>query len=158
VFDCVVFDFGEKNSMFCLKDADNGLTKASQWWILHRNDVKTIIETDIEYRKVFHINRKSDGAFDEFYFLSLLKWNNPNYVFVDKKIVHDDFQNGTVQRNPKIFNKFIKQEVVSFDKILQRVKKIGKDQNIPSALFNDSGPLIHINYTALVMNTKSITK
>lgn len=42
-------------------------------------------------------------------------------------------------------------EIVSFDKILQRVKKIGRDQNIQCALFHSSGPLLNINYTALVM-------
>ena len=42
-------------------------------------------------------------------------------------------------------------EVVSFDKILQRIKKIGKDSSIPCFLNNDSGSLININYTVLAM-------
>ena len=45
----------------------------------------------------------------------------------------------------------LSREVVSFDKILQRIKKIGKDANIPCSLFNDSGSLSNINYTSLAM-------
>ena len=97
-----------KSSMFNLINANEALTKTSQWWILHRDDVKLILENNKEYRKIFTINKKSDGAFDEFYFLSLLKWLNPRHTFIDYKVMHDDFQKGTIQRNPKIYNKLIK--------------------------------------------------
>jgi hypothetical protein len=97
-----------KKSMFNLINTNGDLTKTSQWWILHRNDVKLILENNKEYRKIFTINKKSDGAFDEFYFLSLLKWLNPNHKFIDKKVMYDDFQEGTIQRSPKIYNKLIK--------------------------------------------------
>ena len=98
---------GDK-SFFHLINTNGDLTKTSQWWILHRNDVKTIIENDSEYRKIISISKKSDGSYDEFYFLSLLRWINPNHQFIDKKVMYDDFQKGTIQRSPKIFNKFIK--------------------------------------------------
>ena len=68
---------------------------------------KLILENNKEYRKIFTISKKSDGAFDEFYFLSLLKWLNPEHNFVNKKVMYDDFQKGTIQRNPKIYNKLI---------------------------------------------------
>ena len=42
-------------------------------------------------------------------------------------------------------------EVVSFDKILQRIKKIGRDSTIPSVLRNDYCSLDNINYTVLAM-------
>lgn len=43
-------------------------------------------------------------------------------------------------------------EVVSFDKILQRIKKIGHDSNIPRLLYsNDDNKLINVNYTSLAM-------
>jgi hypothetical protein len=97
-----------KCSMFNLINTIGTLTKTSQWWILHRNDVRLILENNKKYRKIFTINKKSDGAFDEFYFLSLLKWLNPRHDFVDKKVMYDEFQKGTIQRNPKIYNKLIK--------------------------------------------------
>ena len=96
-----------KSSMFNLINTNGSITKTSQWWILHRDDVKLILENNEKYRKIFTINKKSDGAFDEFYFLSLLKWLNPTHKFVDKKVMYDDFQEGTIQKNPKIYNKLI---------------------------------------------------
>lgn len=45
----------------------------------------------------------------------------------------------------------LSREVVSFDKILQRIKKIGKCANNPCSLINDSGSLSNINYTSLAM-------
>lgn len=42
-------------------------------------------------------------------------------------------------------------EVVSFDKILQRIKKIGKDVNFPCSIYNEYGSLNNINYTSLAM-------
>jgi ribonucleoside-diphosphate reductase alpha chain len=42
-------------------------------------------------------------------------------------------------------------EIVSFDKILQRIKKIGKDVNLPSSFTNECGSLNNINYTSLAM-------
>jgi ribonucleoside-diphosphate reductase alpha chain len=42
-------------------------------------------------------------------------------------------------------------EIVSFDKILQRIKKIGKDVNLPCSFTNEYGPLNNINYTSLAM-------
>lgn len=98
---------GEK-SLFHLINTYGDITKTSQWWILHRNDVKIILDNDDKYRKKFYISKKSDGAYDEFYFLSLLKWVNPNHLFEDKMVMYDNFQKYTIQKNPKIFNKFIK--------------------------------------------------
>jgi hypothetical protein len=70
--------------MINLINTNGSLTKTSQWWILHRNDVKLILENDKDYRKIFTVSKKSDGAFDEFYFLSLLKWLNPTHNFMNK--------------------------------------------------------------------------
>jgi ribonucleoside-diphosphate reductase alpha subunit len=42
-------------------------------------------------------------------------------------------------------------EIVSFDKILQRIKKIGKDATLPCSTFNECGPLNNINFTSLAM-------
>jgi hypothetical protein len=108
-------DFKKKiygtRSMFNLIDINGSLSKTSQWWILHRNDVKLILENDKEYRKIFTINKKSDGAFDEFYFLSLLRWLDPTYNFINKKVMYDEFQEGTIQKSPKIFNKLIECDI-----------------------------------------------
>ena len=102
--------YGEK-SMFNLVNINGSLWKTSQWWILHRNDVRLILENDKEYRKIFTINKKSDGAFDEFYFLSLLLWLDPTYNFINKKVMYDEFQEGTIQKSPKIFNKLIECDI-----------------------------------------------
>ena len=148
-----------KSSMFSLINSNGSLTKTSQWWILHRDDVKLILENSEKYRKIFTINKKSDGAFDEFYFLSLLKWLNPTHKFVDKKVMYDDFQEGTIQKNPKVYNKliecdkkkvvdsyFIRKVTPNFSLETYKIKKelkivyIGTEtdqQNILSALSNE---------------------
>ena len=148
-----------ESSMFNLINTNGPLTKTSQWWILHRDDVKLILENNEEYRKIFNINKKSDGAFDEFYFLSLLKWLNPTHKFVDKKVMYDDFQEGTIQKSPKIYNKliecdknkmvdsyFIRKVTPNFSLETYKIKKelkivfIGTEtdqQNILSALSNE---------------------
>jgi hypothetical protein len=94
-------------SIFNLINENNGISKTSQWWILHRKDVKTILENDSAYRKVFKMGKKSDGAFDEFYLLSLLRWVDSSFFFINKKVMYDDFQEGTIQKSPKLFNKLI---------------------------------------------------
>ena len=94
-------------SIFNLINEKNGLSKTSQWWILQRKDVKTILENDSAYRKVFKMGKKSDGAFDEFYLLSLLRWVDSSFFFINKKVMYDDFQEGTIQKSPKLFNKLI---------------------------------------------------
>jgi hypothetical protein len=106
----------QSRSIFNLKGETSGLSKTSQWWILNRNDVKIILDNDLEYRKMFRMGKKSDGAFDEFYFLSLLRSFNEMYDFIDKRVMYDDFQEGTIQKSPKIFNKLLKYDKNEIEK------------------------------------------
>jgi hypothetical protein len=106
----------EEKSMFNLKSENRGLSKTSQWWILNRNDVKIILENNLKYRREFQMGKKSDGAFDEFYFLSLLRAFNTMYEFINIKVMYDDFQEGTIQKSPKIFNKLLKYDKNEIEK------------------------------------------
>jgi len=87
-FDKSLFFFKEKNKYW----------KTSQWWILIRDDVETILNN--------HINIIIDmkGAVDEYYFLSLLKKNNSNYKFINYPVMYDKWLNDTTQKNPQYFN------------------------------------------------------
>ena len=88
-------------------------TKTSQWWILHRDDVELILNNNTKYEKRFSLKFgvNSKTAFDEYYFLTLLKWINPKYEFVNMAVMYVDFLQGTIQKSPKIFNRLIKSDI-----------------------------------------------
>jgi len=88
-------------------------TKTSQWWILHRDDVELILNNNTKYEKRFSLKFgvNSKTAFDEYYFLTLLKWINPKYEFVNMAVMYVDFLQGTIQKSPKIFNKLIQSDI-----------------------------------------------
>jgi hypothetical protein len=54
--------------------------KTSQWWLLTKHDANIIIKSQKKYLELFkQIKIKLDGAFDEYYFLTVLKDINKNY-------------------------------------------------------------------------------
>jgi hypothetical protein len=105
----------ENKSIFNLLNKNNEYWKTSQWWILKREDVKIILDNQNKYYNKFQ-NKIKDGAIDEYYFLSVLKWNNPNYEFTNRKIMYDKWLKNTIQKNPQYFNHLLDNDVIDIKK------------------------------------------
>lgn len=82
--------------------------KASQWWVLNREDVNTVI-TQFEGYSRQHQNFESiqNAAVDEVFFLSLLSSVNTNYRYHNKKthLLHWLTESGA--SHPTIFNRLL---------------------------------------------------
>lgn len=87
----------------------NILYKTAQWWGLTNNDAKIIINTRHKYKKIImeiKTDIKIDGAYDELYFLSVLKNENKNYVFENKQQMYVKWLNNVKYlMHPITFNK-----------------------------------------------------
>ena len=81
--------------------------KTSQWWILNRSDAEIIINNKIKYSYRFQY-RIQDGCPDEYFFLSILMWENPHYEFTNKQIMYDKWLEYTIQKNPIYFNNLLR--------------------------------------------------
>ncbi len=93
----------QKKSCFHLIKQQEEEWKTSQWWILNRQDMNTIIKYHDEYSQLKR-HFKIQAAYDEVYFLSLLKYYNPVYSFYDMKTVYVEWLKSPVQQHPTIFN------------------------------------------------------
>ena len=77
--------------------------KTSQWWILNRTDANIIISNISKYIDKFQ-HKINNGCIDEYYFLSVLKWNNPDYEYINMPIMYDKWLTYTIQKSPAYFN------------------------------------------------------
>lgn len=84
--------------------------KTEQWWILNRRDVNIILHSK------FKIETKLNGGIDEYYFLSLLKFNNPKYEFNNMQIIYNKWLKYTIQKSPLYFNKLLKNDIDNIKK------------------------------------------
>jgi hypothetical protein len=97
-------------SIFNYIHTHNNYHKTSQWWILNRDDVKIIIDTENKYDNKFKYKLEK-GCPDEYYFLTVLKWENPNYTYTNIKIMYDKWLEYTIQRSPAYFNCLLKEDL-----------------------------------------------
>lgn len=98
----------QTKSMFHLLDHNEVDWKTSQWWILHRNDVKTILDnTDAYEAYLKEAPYTLRGAWDELYFLSLLKFVNPAYMYQEHKCTYVKWLTHSVQKHPVTFGKLL---------------------------------------------------
>lgn len=102
----------QTKSMFDLVATEGKWYKTSQWWILHRRDVECVLRNhgkfDCEYRSFSEKHRPKLGfeyACDELYFLSLLKWCNPEYAYINCKPVYTQWLHNVHMHHPVIYNK-----------------------------------------------------
>ena len=100
-------------SIFNYKDKidfqDKTYYKTSQWWILKRDDVQIILNNKYE------LDLKNVCP-DEYYFLTILKWNNTNYKYTDAQIMYDVWLNNTIQKSPLMFNHILKHDLQKINK------------------------------------------
>ena len=104
----------QTKSMFHVMKQHENEWKASQWWILCRADVETILSRYREYddyltKVQYTMNNETvkDAAWDELYFLSLLKYVNPAYVFLERKTVYVEWLKNSKQSHPATYNKIL---------------------------------------------------
>jgi hypothetical protein len=97
-------------SIFNYKSEINMFNKiyynTSQWWILKREDVKIIIAHEHQDFKTFR-----SICPDEYYFLSILKWNNPDYKYTNLQVMYDVWLTHTIQKSPMVFNCLLKNDM-----------------------------------------------
>jgi len=102
----------QTRSMFHLLDHNETDWKASQWWILHRNDVKTILDNTTNYDAYLKENPYTiRGAWDELYFLSLLKFVHPAYLYQEHKSTYVKWLTRSVQKHPVTFGKLLSTDI-----------------------------------------------
>ena len=99
----------DNKSIFNYVDKYNDYYKTSQWWILNREDANIIINNELKYDNKFQ-HKIQNGCHDEYYFLSVLMWNNPMYKYTNSKIMYDKWLEYTIQKSPAYFNHLLKQD------------------------------------------------
>jgi Core-2/I-Branching enzyme len=104
----------QTKSLFHLISNNDTVWKTSQWWILSRADVQTILEHTDEYNNYLLGNPYNDndnveikGAWDELYFLSLLKYVDPAYVFREYKTTFVKWLTKSIQKHPVTYGKLL---------------------------------------------------
>ena len=91
----------ENKSMFHFISKNKLYYKTSQWWILKRDDVNIILNNKQQ------INKMNNGAYDEYYFLSILKWNNLKYTYTNIETMYTKWFKFIIQKSPLYFNKLL---------------------------------------------------
>ena len=98
----------QTNSCFEYLGHKSNIYKTSQWWILNRKDVSIILEN---YEKFISADIKFkiiQSAMDEVFFLTLLKWHNPLYIYTDFSSIYTWWVNYAINKHPIIFNHITK--------------------------------------------------
>ena len=86
---------------------DRKYYKTSQWWVLKRDDVKIILDNN-KYKYFKDFKNKCP---DEYYFLTVLKWNNKDYVYDNFQIMYDVWLEHTIQKSPLYFNHILQNDI-----------------------------------------------
>ena len=89
---------------------DKRTNKTSQFWALKREDVKLILSNQYKYETIFrNIPRKT--AYDELFFLPLLKLINPDYNYTETKFCYVKWFDGFIAKHPTVFNCLLQQDI-----------------------------------------------
>jgi hypothetical protein len=113
-FKCLLNKFNK--SLFYYHNNINKYWKTSQWWILIRHDVEIILNNHNINDSLFKDIKINNAAIDEIYFLSVLNWNNPNYKFINYKIMYDKWLTNTIQKSPQYFNYLLNTDLLYIKK------------------------------------------
>jgi hypothetical protein len=94
----------QTNSCFEYVTHKSNIYKTTQWWILNRKDVSIILENyenfiseDINFKNI-------QAAMDEVFFLTLLKWQNPLYIYTDFSCIYTWWVKYAINKHPITFN------------------------------------------------------
>lgn len=114
----------QKHSCFGLQSVTKQLWKTSQWWMLNRADVTTILTHYESFLTIF----SPSGVPDELFFLSLLKWKNPDYSFDDFAPVYTRWLENTISKSPMSFNKLLADDI----QVIQESKAFFLRKTLPT--------------------------
>jgi hypothetical protein len=81
---------------------------------LKREDVKIIL--DHEQQNHQHFKNLKISCPDEYYFLSVLTWNNQEYKYTNLQVMYDIWLTHTIQKSPIYFNYLLKDDMDNFIK------------------------------------------
>ena len=102
----------QTHSMFDYVAQDHDIYKTSQWWALTREDVDIILRNQCKFDAHHYsfsprkfIRPAFEFAFDEIYFLSLLRWVNPHYQYIQAQPVYTRWLHNVHMHHPVLFNK-----------------------------------------------------
>jgi len=102
----------QQHSIFDMVGQDHDIYKTSQWWAMTRADVEIVLRYYGKFDAHHHsfspkkfIRPIFEFAFDEIYFLSLLRWVNPNYEFTQGKTIYTRWLHNVNMHHPVLFNK-----------------------------------------------------
>lgn len=98
-------------SVFNLKSTTDDYYKTSQWWILNYSDAKQIVRTRNKYIHKFK-QKNSLGCADELYFLSVLKWENQSYKYIQSQPIYDKWLTKTIQKSPALINHLLEYDLI----------------------------------------------
>lgn len=103
----------QSKSLFNLIENAEKEWKASQWWILSHTDVEIILKYFTEYDNFVSKYPYSEisGAWDEMYFLSLLKYVNQSYKFMEYKTTFTKWLEKPIQRHPVTYGKLLESDI-----------------------------------------------
>lgn len=123
---CLINFLGlNKESMFSVVDVEtntftanlNGnnvaLYKSSQWWCMNREDVRLVLEN---YENFKFVGKVEKGAYDEYYFLTLLKGIQPEYKFANLNFMYVEWLSSFVTMHPAIFNRLTANDISNIEK------------------------------------------
>lgn len=92
-------------SCFHLIQRNEHTWKTDQWIVLNRADTEIILTKYKEFSEFIKSNPFTiQGAYDELYFLSLLKYYNPIYSYTDISFIYVEWLKYSIQKHPTIFN------------------------------------------------------
>jgi len=122
----IIDNYNNKLSAFSYDITYRGYYKTATWWILNRKDAITICLTENKYSYLFNNPKLLNGGLDENYFLTVLKKENKNYKFINRKYTYTRWSHYIISKHPCLFNKLTQydindiknQNVLFFRKIL----------------------------------------
>lgn len=103
----------QTKSLFHWIKNDETQWKTSQWWIMNKADVKIILENYKTYNTYLetHPYEKNMGAWDELYFLSLLKYVNPAHAVRYYKPTYVKWLSNSIQKHPVTYGKLLETDI-----------------------------------------------
>ena len=128
------------NSCFNFLGKIENFYKTSQWWILSRNDVQVILDTESKYFKLFQYRKIKSAAIDELYFLTVLMMEYKNYKYTNCNWMYTKWKKYVFSMHPAIINK-----ITDID-----LKEIKKNKALFIRKVTDNFDLIPIKYNKML--------
>ena len=125
-----------KSTFDFLKKIDK-FHKTSQWWILCRNDVETILNTETKYYNMFLNKIIKHAAIDEVYFLTVLIMEDKNYNYNNQNIIYTKWKKYIISMHPATINKITDVDIIEIQKLKSFfIRKVTNNFNFTPIKYN----------------------